>query len=135
MPLTLKKTEAYAPIREAFDNNRLSAQNPVPTVNGCFYRHPNSGCPCAIGVLIPDDNEIKMNHELNNDPFEILTQKGLIEVDDWQWFCELQHLHDNWQADAISTSLMPRDPEARKAAFLEHLEKAKPNATDHPDQG
>jgi len=121
--IILNKAEAYAKIKAAYDAGELSAQNPPSKESGCFYRHPETQCPCAVGVLIPDDNPMLKHEALNNEPIHSPDLRDFIQFaeGDRAWFETLQELHDSWQGHKLY-------PQGAERDFLAHLEKANPNA-------
>lgn len=117
--ITLTKAEAIPLILQALENNQLSAQNPVKNNIGCFYKHPKTGCSCAIGVLIPDGHDIKYSPVFNSMTIRHLEMRDLVSFpvpEDLKWFCVLQTLHDDWQ-----TLTETEDRAVAAAAFIAHL--------------
>lgn len=108
--------EAYATIKKAHAEKRLSAQVNAGMIGGCYLRHPVNQAPCAIGCLLADDDPVIEAH--NNSEFGDIQWSGMLSFDSAgtrDWLGNLQYLHDEWQVGRTG-----------EASFLETLEKGRP---------
>lgn len=97
----LKKADALPIMQKAFREGRLQAQQvQQPPIKGqarsCYYRHPNSGCPCIVGAVLDDGTAQRFDAYGESSVWALWTDNRL-KVDDFLFFSIAQQLHDEWQ--------------------------------------
>lgn len=129
--ITLTLAAVKEAARKAYDEKRLTAQNPNrPDNNGaCVY---NGGklvddrqCGCAIGVGLPPelfdwfgefDNRCKNRRNVG------LFIDLIFKVDHHDGFCDIQQAHDRWAS--ITHGIRNGDVAKAESEFLRALETA-----------
>lgn len=90
------KAEAIPLLQAAYKEGRLSAQRKdiEPGDIPCQYRD-DSGCPCAIGLLIDTETAAVWDEGASMNVDEIFAD-GLATSDDNDFFLVVQDAHDQW---------------------------------------
>lgn len=98
-PLEITAKEAAQVMLDAYNTNSLASQAPNP-LSAYYTEQEGKVFRCGIGQLYPIEDAQYLERDVPEYPMAIdLINRGLLIVDDPEFFVQAQVLHDQWHLD------------------------------------